>query len=315
MESIYKKGLLFLIISFTGSLLILWLVKERRIEHAGQKKMMFVCTTNIIGDAVSFIAGEYADVYCLMGPGIDPHTYRACEGDVHRLLKAEMVFVNGLHLEGRMHDIFETLARTVPVCTVTDCLERAVLYEPYEGVYDPHVWHDLFLWQQAVSYIAQTIAAYDPEHAAYFYMRAQRYTQELADLDAYSTQRLAHLAPSQRILVTAHDAFYYFAQRYNFRVVGLQGISTDAEVTLADIAEAIALIVQHKVPTIFLESSVSARSIHAVQEGVNRCGWAVALGKELYSDSLGCQDSGASTYCTMMRHNIDAIVDGLEKKN
>lgn len=313
MESVYTKGLLFLAATFAFSLILLWYTKEGATQGNGKKKMTFVCTTNIIGDAVSFIAGEYANVHSLMSPGIDPHTYKAREGDVHRLLKADMLFVNGLHLEGRMHDIFDTLTKTVPVCTVTACLENTVLYEPYKGIYDPHVWHDIFLWRKVVAYIAQAIASYDPEHAAYFYSRAQQYDKELEDLATYSAQRVAQVPIDQRILVTAHDAFYYFAKRYEFCVVGLQGISTDAEVTMHDISDAITLIVRYKVPTIFLESSVSARSIYAVQEGVAACGWSVALGKELYSDSLGSEQSGAATYCAMMLHNIDAIIDGLTK--
>lgn len=313
MESVYIKGLLFFAVTFAFSLTLLWYAKEGVIQGCGKKKMMFVCTTNIIGDAVSFIAGEYANVHSLMSSGIDPHTYKAREGDVHRLLKADMLFINGLHLEGRMHDMFDTLAKKVPVCTVTGCLKNTVLYEPYSGIYDPHVWHDIFLWRKVVAYIADAIASYDPEHAAYFYSRAQQYDSELEDLAAYSAQRVEQVPIDQRILVTAHDAFYYFAKRYNFCVVGLQGISTDAEVTLHDISEAIRLIVYYKVPTIFLETSVSARSMYAVQEGVTASGWSVALGKELYSDSLGSQQSGAATYSTMMRHNIDAIIDGLTK--
>lgn len=247
-----------------------------------------------------------------MQPGIDPHTYRAREGDVHRLLKADMIFVNGLHLEGRMHDIFGTLEKTVPVCTVTASLDPARLYEPYEGIYDPHVWHDVALWREAVAYIAQSIASYHPEHAAYFYARAQHYDAQLAQLDAYIIKRITQLPIKQRVLVTAHDAFYYFAKRYKFLVVGLQGISTDAEVTLHDISDAIRLIVEHHVPTIFLETSVSARSIYAVKEGVSSHGLKVDLGEELYSDSLGTAESGADTYCAMMRHNIDAIINGLK---
>ena len=311
MRLVHIYGFLFLFFTFVTTTAFLWVHDYHSTKDSD--KLFVVCTTTIIADAVRSIGGNYVHVECLMGPGVDPHMYRAREGDVHRMARADLIFYNGLHLEGRMQDLMNALGRSVKTVAVTDCLDRFCLRFLCDEIYDPHVWHDVFLWRQCVQSIAQQLSTLDVKNADYYNANACFYDKELQSLDAYCMQRIAQLPHNRRIVVTAHDAFYYCAQRYDFSVKGLQGMSTDAEVTMHDIEETISLIVEHSIPSIFVESSVSPRAIRAVQEGVALYGLRVNLGDELYSDSLGNNLSAGATYAGMIRHNIDAIVAGLSQ--
>lgn len=311
MNALHYKGLLFFFFTVIISGVFLRLHRCYTFGGEGRSKLTVVCTTTIIADAVRSIAGDNVHIECLMGPGIDPHTYRAREGDVHRMAKADIIFYNGLHLEGRMQDMMSDLAKTIKTVAVTDSLDRSWLRYLYDNIYDPHVWHDVSLWRHCVRFIARTISELDYYNADYYNKRALEYDDQLQKLDEYCQYKIALLPKNQRIVVTAHDAFYYCAQRYDFSVMGLQGMSTEAEVTMRDIEETVALIVTYKIPTIFIESSVCARAINAVQEGVCVQGLTVTIGDELYSDSLGDISSDGATYEDMIRHNIDTIVAGL----
>jgi manganese/zinc/iron transport system substrate-binding protein len=311
MNALHYKGLLFLFCTIIISGVFLRLHRCHTFDSDEHNKLNVVCTTTIIADAVRSIAGDKAHVECLMGPGIDPHTYRAREGDVHRMVKADIIFYNGLHLEGRMQDMMKALASTITTVAVTDSLDRSLLRYLYDNIYDPHVWHDVSLWRRCVHFIACTLSTLDHYNADYYHKRALHYDEQLQKLDEYCQCKIGLLPNDQRIVITAHDAFYYCAQRYNFSVMGLQGMSTEAEVTMHDIEETVALIVANKIPTIFIESSVCPRAINAVQEGVMAQGMFVRVGDELYSDSLGHESSDGSTYENMIKHNIDAIFAGL----
>ena len=272
-----------------------------------------VTTTGIIGDVAQRIAGEHARVEALMGPGVDPHLYKASESDVRRLSEADLVLYNGLHLEGKMGDILTKMARTRPVIAVTEEVPEDLLREPPEflGQYDPHVWFDVSMWAQTLGPIARELSALDPEHAKEFEANAAALEKELTELDAWVEAQILTIPEPQRILVTAHDAFGYFGRRYGMEVVGIQGISTLSEAGLKDVDRVVSLVVDRKVPAIFVESSVPRRSIEAVQAAVRSRGHEVAIGGQLHSDSLGAAGSPAGTYPGMVRANVDTIVNAL----
>ncbi|HEX6863999.1 MAG TPA: zinc ABC transporter substrate-binding protein [Thermoanaerobaculia bacterium] len=273
-----------------------------------------VTTTGIIADVAQRIAGPHAKVEALMGPGVDPHLYKASESDVRRLSEADLVLYNGLHLEGKMGDILTKMARTRPVVAVTEEIPQDLLREPPEflGQYDPHVWFDVSMWAQTLAPIARELSALDPEHAKEFEANAAALEKELNELDAWVEAQILTVPEPQRILVTAHDAFGYFGRRYGMEVVGIQGISTLSEAGLKDVDRVVSLVVDKKVPAIFVEASVPRRSIEAVQAAVRSRGHEAAIGGQLYSDSLGAAGSPAGTYPGMVRANVTTIVNALK---
>ncbi|MBX3180547.1 MAG: zinc ABC transporter substrate-binding protein [Candidatus Hydrogenedentes bacterium] len=272
------------------------------------------CTTGIIADTVAEIGGDYVSVTALMGPGIDPHTYKASQGDLGRLSDADLILYNGLHLEGKMTDVLVRMASRTPVYAVTDKIDPALLREPpeFDGAYDPHVWFDASLWRQVASRIQELLVERLPLHRAYLDGRAAAYQQTLASLDDYARAEIARIPEARRVLVTAHDAFGYFGRAYGMEVVGVQGISTASEYGLQDLNRLVQLVVERKIPAVFVESSVSHRSIEALIAGAEGEGHTVRLGGELYSDALGAPDSAAGTYTGMFQHNVDTIVKGLQ---
>lgn len=279
-------------------------------------KLKIVATTTMLNDLARSIAKDRAEVTALMGPGIDPHLYQASAGDVTKMQEADIVVYNGLHLEGKMGDIFASLAeqgRTV-IC-IEDGIDEAMLLADEENpeVWDPHIWFDVTIWMEAARHTADCLSQADPENADYYMANLDAYLQELQALDAYIHERVQSLPENQRVLITTHDAFRYFGSAYDFRVMGLQGISTDAEAGTADVSSLAALIAENQIKAIFVESSVPSKSVEALQAAVTAKGFETAIGGELYSDSLGDEASGHNTYILTFRANIDTIVDALEK--
>lgn len=275
-----------------------------------------VATTGQIGDAVRFIGGDKIVATSLLGPGIDPHTYVATEGDLRTFQNADVIFYNGLHLEAQLERVLDQIGQSgrTTVVALGDGLDQAQLlsWEPEAGFpHDPHIWNDVQLWKGVVEQIGATLAEADPPNAAQYTSNTQSYLAQLDELDAYLKEQAARIPPERRVIVTAHDAFHYLGRAYGFEVEAVQGISTQAEASTADIQALAAIIVEREVPALFVESTISPRTIEAVQAAVQAAGREVALGGELFSDALGAADSEAGTYIGMMRHNIDTIVKAL----
>lgn len=281
-------------------------------EQKKDSKIAVICTTSLIFDVVRRVGGERIEARALMGPGVDPHLYRAREGDIHALIAADIIFYNGLHLEGKMGDLLAKMSSRACVVAVSDCIPKDELRSSeFAGIYDPHIWHDVALWAQVVRFVGEQLANYAPEHAAYFMRNADAYLQELAELQEWLLKTIATIPKSERVLVTAHDAFGYFGASYGFEVVGLQGMSTDAEVGTKDMTDLVSFLVSHRVPVIFIESSIAQRNIEAVQKGCAFRDWPINIGDELFSDALSDGAGPASTYVDMMKHNVTAMIEGL----
>lgn len=307
------KRFLFLMLIFSIGLFFFFFFRDD-IQKSVKRHIAVVATTSMLADAVRNIVGDHMVVHGLMGCGIDPHVYRARESDVHKLAAADLVVYNGLHLEGKMGQVLEGMNRFTKVINASRAIDTQRLRTAdFDELYDPHIWFDVKLWIMVIRHIQAAIMQIDPKHADIYKKNGDAYCAQLEQLHEYVQQRIAQLQPQQRILVTAHDAFGYFGDAYNFEVVGLQGLSTDADISTRDIQQLADYIVQKKIPTIFVESSIPARSLMAVQQAVAAQGWSVAIGDELYSDALGDEESGADTYVAMIKHNIDTIVDALKK--
>lgn len=275
-----------------------------------------VATTGMVADAVKEVGGNLVKVVGLMGAGVDPHLYKASEGDIHKLSNADIIFYNGLNLEGKMGDIFVKMARNKPTVAIAGSLDPKFLREPpeFQGHFDPHVWFDVKLWSQVIPQVAAALSELDPVHSAIYKANAEKYIAQLNTLDTWCREQVARIPKEQRVLVTAHDAFGYFGRAYNIDVVGLQGISTVSEFGLNDIQRIVDLIVGRKVRAVFVESSIPKRSIDAVAEGVRAKGHDVVIGGTLYSDALGDPGTAEGTYVGMVRANVTTIVNALMGK-
>ena len=273
-----------------------------------------VATTTIVGDLVRTIGGPEVQLEVLMGPGIDPHLYKASAGDVRRMSSAEAIFFNGLHLEGKMTEVMERMGeRGVTTVAVGECLpaDDLITSAGFSGLHDPHVWFDVSLWARATHCVADALAELVPAHAEVFQNRAQAYHDELMEFDGWVQGRVGDLEPEQRVLVTAHDAFSYFGRAYDFEVYGLLGVSTASEAGTSDVKELAHFIVERRVPAIFVETSVPPRYVQALKEAVEAQGFAVEIGGTLYSDSLGDRGTPAGTYVGTVRANVETIVTAL----
>ncbi|MBX7144014.1 MAG: zinc ABC transporter substrate-binding protein [Oligoflexia bacterium] len=272
-----------------------------------------VATTSIVADLVRNVGGDLVQLTSLMGPGIDPHLYRATPSDLEALRSADLILYSGLHLEGKMQDIFDKLSRSKNVAAVTSNLPREQLRTPpeFEGNFDPHVWFDVQLWSQCAAVVRDKLSELLPSAHSTFQQRHDEYVSRLIKLHQDIKQRIQTIPAARRLLITAHDAFGYFGRAYGLEVVGLQGISTATEYGLRDVSRVVDIIVSSKVPAIFVESSVSRKFVTAIQEGVAARGHSVVVGGELYSDALGAEGSGADNYIGTIEHNVRVIVEAL----
>lgn len=276
-------------------------------------KIKVVTTTGMIADAARNVGGEHVEVTGLMGPGIDPHLYRPTASDVNRLDSADIIFYNGLELEGRMTEIFARLSSQKPTFAVSENLPEELLLasEQYENAPDPHIWFDVSLWKSVVGVIEVHLSELDPDNAAAYASNAAAYLEELDELDAYVFEQVETIPEASRVLITAHDAFGYFGHRYGIEVIGLQGISTAAEAGAADVQALTNTIIDREIKAIFVESSVPRATIEAVQAAVRSRGNVVEIGGELYSDAMGDEGTHGGTYIGMITENIDTIAGAL----
>ena len=268
---------------------------------------MIVATTGMIGDAARHISGQ--DVTALMGPGLDPHGHRATRNDILALSRADLVLYHGLNLEAQMLDLMADLSTRKPVVAVAESLDPArLLSDPdLPGRPDPHVWFDPALWADVTRAIEAAVAPFLPDVAE----KAASYRADIMGVGAYATRVLDSVPQDRRVLVTAHDAFSYFGRAYGFEVHGIQGISTESEAGLVRIGDIVNMLVTRKIPAVFVESSVSDRSIRALIEGAAAQGHKVVIGGALFSDAMGPAGSYEGTYEGMLDHNVTTIARAL----
>jgi manganese/zinc/iron transport system substrate-binding protein len=299
-----------------GALLICSIGCDAQHSTASQhsKRLRVVTTTGMITDMVRQVAGTHADVTGLMGSGVDPHLFKATRHDIKLLQDANVVFYSGLKLEGRMQEALEQVNRAGrPVIAVTSKLEPSYLRSPpdFEGHFDPHVWMDVTAWSHCVDVVVETLSKIDPENSEEFRQNAQNYQAELKTLDEYVRQVIESIPASQRVLVTAHDAFGYFGRAYGIDVKSVQGVSTEAEAGVRDVNRLVDFLVERKLPAIFVESSVNEKNIRAVIEGTDSRHVKVQVGAELFSDAMGAEGTYEGTYIGMLDHNATNIARAL----
>lgn len=282
-------------------------------SRSGQK-LHVVTTTGMLWDAVINIAGDSVVAEALMGPGVDPHLYKATQGDIQKLTQADLVIYNGLFLEGKMEEILERLGKTKPVLAGAAGIDKDKLRDNaiYQNEYDPHIWFDVQLWKEVVASISLKLQEMDPENAPFFRGNTQIFMAKLDLLHSAVGEQISQIPIEHRVLITAHDAFGYFGDAYHIEVKGLQGMSTQSEFGLRDITDLVKFIVERQVKSVFVETSVSERAIRAVVEGCHEKGFPVTIGGYLYSDAMGAEGSEDGTYIGMVMANVNTIVNALK---
>lgn len=278
------------------------------------EQVKVAATIGQVADVVAQVGGERVEVIRLMGPGVDPHLYKPTASDARMLAEVDLIFYNGLMLEGRMADLFARLGRSGrKVYALTEQLDPALLLEPeeFEGHYDPHVWFDVSLWASTVPLIVEALSEHDAKGADDYRKNGELLMKNLEALHEWCVQQAASIPEEKRILITSHDAFNYFGRAYKFQVVGLQGVSTVSEASLADMSGMVDFVKQHKVPAIFVESSVNPAALQRVSEDAG-----VSIGGELFSDAMGAAGDmkdgfDVGTYEGMVRYNMHTLVKNL----
>lgn len=278
-------------------------------------KIKVTATTSMVTDLVKSVGGERVEVLGLMGAGVDPHLYKASASDITKLQRAEVIFYSGLLLEGKLQDVFAKMARTKKhVYAVTETIDEKTLLEPesFGGHYDPHVWFDVTLWSKCVESVVKGLSEFEPKSKGYFEKRGKETQAAMRELHQWALKRAAELPKEKRILITSHDAFNYFGRAYGFKVVGLQGISTVEEASLASMTKLVDFVKQQKVKALFVESSVSPVAIKRISDDAG-----VKVGGELFSDAMGTPGQiekgyDLGTYEGMIKHNLNTIVEALK---
>lgn len=281
--------------------------REAQSPEAAAARPTVVATTTIVADLVRQVAGDRVSVESLMGPGVDPHAYRATPRDADRLVRADLIVAGGLHLEGKLVDLLARLGRSRRVVLAAEAVPAADLLEAAPGVPDPHVWFDASLWCHAVEPLVDPLAAIDPAGADSYRRRADDYVRRLRSLHESLQSAFTAIPVERRVLITAHDAFGYLGRGYGIEVVGLQGVSTESEAGLADVNRIVNLVVGRGIPAVFVETSVPDRAVEAMCEGVRARGRPIRIGGRLYSDALGEPGSGADTLEGMLLANAETI--------
>lgn len=278
-------------------------------------KINVVTTTTMITDLVKNIAGDQVNLQGLMGSGVDPHLYKASEGDVTKLANADLIFYNGLHLEGKLVEVFEKMhSKKTKTIAISDALDKKTLIgsEYFASNFDPHIWFNISYWEQVTNFVVKKLADALPHKRETFEANGASYLNRLKTLKTNIEATIGALPREDRILVTAHDAFNYFGRSFGFEVVGLQGLSTATEAGVQDVQKLAAFIIENKVKAIFVESSVPKRTIEALQAAVKSKDHDVAIGGTLYSDALGDSGTVEGTYIGMFEYNVNTIVNALK---
>ena len=298
-------------LTFTGATLLSAAIVPRAARAAGP--LSVVATTGMIADTARRIGGDLVDVKALMGPGVDPHAYRQTRTDILAMTRADLILWNGLYLEAQMEEVLEDIASRVPVRAVAETLPAAMrlAHDDYADRFDPHVWMDPILWREVAFAVRDALIEAAPGEAESFTANAEAYAAELDALAAYASTVLGSVPEERRVLITAHDAFNYFGRAYGFEVIGIQGISTESEAGLNRVTELVNLLVSREISAVFVESSVSDRSVRALIEGAAAQGHEVRVGGELFSDAMGAPGTYEGTYIGMIDHNATVIAAAL----
>jgi zinc/manganese transport system substrate-binding protein len=266
---------------------------------SAESRLRVVATFSILGDLVREVGGEAVEVITLVGPDSDAHTYQPKPSDARSLAGAQVLVSNGLGFEGWIDRLADAAGFKGT---------RIVASAGAAPDVDPHCWQDVACARRYIANIAQGLAVADPANAAAYRGRAAQYDQQLAALDDWIRREIAGVPEARRQAITGHASFRYFARAYDVRFSAPTGYSTESEPTARDVANLIRQVRKQKIKALFIENMTNP----ALVAEIARDSGAV-VGPRLYSDALSKPDGPAPTYEAMMRHNVSALVAGMQK--
>lgn len=284
---------------------------ENKKEPKSNGKINVVSTTTMITDMVKQIGGDKINLKSLMGPGVDPHLYDPIPTDAIALTEADVIFYNGLKLEGQMSSDLKKLNGIA----LSSAINKDLI-QGDESYPDPHIWGNAALWSNCIPLVVDALSEQDSKNAEYYKSSGAKLIEKYKALHSWAIERVSGISEEARILITSHDAFEYFGNAYGFKVVGLQGISTATEAGISERVKLVDFIKENKVKAIFVESSVSPDAIKSIAEDSG-----AIIGGELFSDAMGEPGEMESfdgdrydlgTYEGMIKHNINTVVDSLK---
>ncbi len=277
--------------------------------------LQVLATVGMIADVAINVTGDCADVSALIGPGVDPHYYSATPSDVRRLESAELVFYVDPALEEQLARVLERFATRVPTVGVLAAAleDDALLDDPdAPGTVDPHIWMDVARWARIGPVIVDAVADARPDCADAMAGRLEAYTAQLDALHDWVGEAVASIPEGQRLLVTAHDAFEYYADAYGIEASeAIEGISSASEAAIADIRAVADFVVERGVGAVFVETTISPRTIEALVAEVRARGHDVRIGGELFSDAMDDPGAPGGTYIGMIATNTATITRAL----
>jgi ABC-type Zn uptake system ZnuABC Zn-binding protein ZnuA len=277
------------------------------INLVAKEKPVVLATASIFADMAKNIAGGELEVQLIVPIGGDPHLYEPTPGDAQKVAEADLILKNGLTFEGWLNELIENSGTKAKVVTITDGIQ-AITSEKYKNSTDPHAWMDAQHGQTYIENVKNALVALAPDNADIFEFNYNLYRQQLEDLDFFIKAEIAKIPEAQRILITSHDAFQYYGRRYGIQLESILGTSTDAEEQTSDIIRLNKVIQESQVPAIFVESTINPKLLKQIAKDND-----IAIGGELYADSLGDEKSPASTYIDMLKHNTTVIVKALSQ--
>ena len=287
---------------------------------AAGNSIKVIATTSILADLVENVGGDRVQVRTLLAPGIDPHTYAPTPSDVQAIAESQMIFENGHGLEEWLAELTENAGGTRPTVVASQGLtpidrDQAAdgkaehQHQTSEQHGDPHMWFDVHNTIRYVENIRDGLKQADPAAAASYDANAAAYIEQLRQLDAEIVKLVETVPAARRKLITNHDTFGYFAQRYGFEVVGnvFEGVSTEQEPSAQQIAQLVKLLKEQQVPAVFTENTVNPRLAEQVADEAG-----AKVVTTLYTDALGPAGSDGDTYIKMMRYDVQQIVEALK---
>src|SRR5690554_1422691 len=263
-----------------------------------------VATTGMIADVAAEVAGDCGEVRPLMGPGTDPHLYRPTSSDIRALRQADGILFSGYGLEGQLGEVLARLSDGTSTLAVAEAAVPQAEVLSADGLHgvDPHLWMDVRLWSMTVPVVAEFVAGLAPDCEG-IAERADGYAELLDALHLWVGEAVAAIPEDARALVTAHDAFAYYARAYGIEEIAIQGISTEAEASISDISGAAALVAERRIPAVFIETTINPRTVEALIAAARDAGHEVRVGGELYADAMGEAGTLAGTYPGMIVEN------------